>query len=154
MIKQPELSRQRPPIRGWLTFMVVLLGLRVISGLGSLQEPIELLTGIDPALNPAWFLYLSLHTLSAVAVIALSIATVAGLIQGDRRFRKYFMVTMAIRLAVALLNMAIVGDVAYISNLIAIALFDGLMLLYFYKSQRVREGYFSEVKAEETAEAA
>ncbi|MDR0897044.1 MAG: DUF2569 family protein [Oscillospiraceae bacterium] len=147
MIKQPELSRQRPPIRGWLAVMVVVLGLRVISGLGSLQEPIEMLTEVNPALNPPLFLYLLLYTVSAVATIALGIATVAGLIQGDRRFRKYFIVTMAIRLAVSLVDMAIIGDVAYISNLIVIALLDGLMLLYFYKSKRVRAGYFPEAAA-------
>jgi O-antigen/teichoic acid export membrane protein len=125
---------------------VILLALRTISGLGSLAEPIEILTDIDPALNPVSFLYVLLYIVSAVAIVALTIATVAGLIQGDRRFRKYFILAMAIRLAMALVNLAIDGA-AHIFELIGIALFDGLMLLYFYKSKRVRTGYFPEAAA-------
>jgi hypothetical protein len=54
---------------------------------------------------------------------------------------------MAIRLAMVLVNIAIAGVLAYIFDLIGIALFDGLMLLYFYKSKRVRAGYFPEAAA-------
>ncbi|MDR0897043.1 MAG: hypothetical protein LBN04_04220 [Oscillospiraceae bacterium] len=146
MIKQPELTRQRPPIRGWLVVAVFFLGLRIMTGLIAIPDTGEYLTILDFAFDPVFYTYASILLFALVGSIALGIAALAGLLRGDRRFRKFYAWQVVLQLVKPLLGLLLYGGPANYGRLLIIVLLDGSALLYFYKSRRVREGYFPETK--------
>ncbi|MDR0897448.1 MAG: DUF2569 family protein [Oscillospiraceae bacterium] len=152
--EQRTVKRKVLPIRGWLAVITELLALRLLWALPPILNAIEVLANAIYRQDRMYFLLALLDTVIAIIVVVLYFATLRGLLQGDRRFRKYFTVLMAIRMATWLVQGIAYGSQDAFGEVFGIAVWDGLMLLYFHKSQRVQAGYFGEAEASASAEEA
>jgi hypothetical protein len=132
---------------------MVVVALRLFRAQPLVFTAVVSLVQIHPIYNPLLFLLFLLDAAIMIAVVVLYIRTLKGLLRGEGRFRKYFALAATLRLAWPLVQIMLFGRSLFLNGALwGIVLSDGAMLLYFFKSYRVRENYFPEVMEEDTAD--